>query len=309
MFEFNYIPNINFIVKISNIMNELPKDDESIKLKVTTVHSDENTKENREEEIDSLPKQSLTIAIPEQHIFDKLAKSKNEKNKPIDRGRTLFLKVISEKPIVSHCIHLIAQDENKQIFFVFLGNFLQVLDPNLFHKECEFFVFSSNIDQKNDKVATLINLASDVEIHSEKIYNFSGDDYKKKGNIEFQAGMFETAIQFYSKAIELNELNDIYFLNRSCAYLQTKSYENALFDAEEAIKLNKDKKNLKASYRKACALFGLEEYDAAKQELMEMMDQIKESNFSKEFFDLLEKVNNTLKNPKEITRIHFTKTS
>ena len=90
-----------------------------------------------------------------------------------------------------------------------------------------------------------------------------------------QAGLFENAIKYYSKAIKLNALNDVYFSNRSCAYLKLESYERALWDAEQALELSKVKKNLKANYRKAHALFGLEEYDAAKQEFTEAIDQIK----------------------------------
>ena len=106
---------------------------------------------------------------------------------------------------------------------------------------------------------TIVNLASDIEIYSHNIYFFSADDYKKKGNTEFEAGMFGIAVKFYSKAIELSGLNDIYYSNRANAYLKMENFGKALLDAEKAIELNKD--NLKAYYRKSFALFGLEDYE------------------------------------------------
>ena len=90
---------------------------------------------------------------------------------------------------------------------------------------------------------TIVNLASDIEIYSHNLYFFSADDYKKKGNTEFEAGMFGIAVKFYSKAIELDGLNDIYYSNRANAYLKMENFGRALLDAEKAIELNKD--NLK----------------------------------------------------------------
>ena len=44
-------------------------------------------------------------------------------------------------------------------------------------------------------------------------------DYKKKGNSEFEVEMYGIAVKFYSKAIELDGSKDIYYSNRSNAYM------------------------------------------------------------------------------------------
>ena len=71
--------------------------------------------------------------------------------------------------------------------------------------------------------------------------------------------MFGIAVKFYSKAIKLDGLNDIYYSNPANVYLKMENFRRALLDSEKAIELNKD--NLKAYYRKSFALFGLEDYE------------------------------------------------
>ena len=59
-------------------------------------------------------------------------------------------------------------------------------------------------------------------------------------------GMFQ-AIELYSKAIELNPTNAVYYANRSISHLRLENYGYALADASRAIET--DKTYLKAYYR------------------------------------------------------------
>ena len=50
---------------------------------------------------------------------------------------------------------------------------------------------------------------------------------------------FDQAIDFYSKAIDLNPSVAVYYGNRSFAHLKTESYGYALADASKALELDK----------------------------------------------------------------------
>ena len=150
------------------------------------------------------------------------------------------------------------------MFMVFIGNYIEVLDPTLLQKGCEIFALSSTINSTSDKdISTLINVASNIEIYSGNNNSSTSDDFKQKGDREFAAGRFDSAIKFYSKAVEMNSQNDNYFVNRACVHLNKENYENALWDADKAKILSKEKKNIMAIFVKARALLALEEYEAA----------------------------------------------
>ena len=72
---------------------------------------------------------------------------------------------------------------------------------------------------------------------------------------------YENAVKFYSRAIELNPGNAIYYGNRSLAYLRTECYGYALADATRAIEL--DKKYVKGYYRRAASNMALGKFKAA----------------------------------------------
>ena len=212
-----------------------------------------------EEHKDSAPQ--LSYSLPSQVIFDKLANLKESKKVPTDKRKTLILEVISEQPLPGTSLHFLAEDEKGHSFLVFLGNYIEILDPVLFKKGLQFIVYNTNaiLTSFTGNLPAIVNLASDIEIYSHNLYFFSADDYKKKGNTEFEAGMFGIAVKFYSKAIKLDGLNDIYYSNPANVYLKMENFRRALLDSEKAIELNKD--NLKAYYRKSFALFGLEDYE------------------------------------------------
>ena len=83
--------------------------------------------------------------------------------------------------------------------------------------------------------------------------------WKAKGNAALQAGKTSEAIEAYSKAIDLDGANHVYFSNRSAAYLKQGNANNALEDAKSCIGLNPDFS--KGYSRKGAALHALKRYN------------------------------------------------
>ncbi|GMG22315.1 unnamed protein product [Ambrosiozyma monospora] len=83
------------------------------------------------------------------------------------------------------------------------------------------------------------------------------DALKVKGNEQLKLNNFEKAIDFYTKAIEIQP-NAIYYSNRAQANIKLENYGLAINDANASIKLNKD--YLKAYYRRAVAYSAILEY-------------------------------------------------
>ncbi|KAK9838651.1 hypothetical protein WJX74_000655 [Apatococcus lobatus] len=66
------------------------------------------------------------------------------------------------------------------------------------------------------------------------------DAAKAKGDAAFKTGDFDTAIEHYSEAIELNSSNHVLFSNRSACHASLKQYEQALEDAQKCVDLKPD---------------------------------------------------------------------
>lgn len=64
--------------------------------------------------------------------------------------------------------------------------------------------------------------------------------FKAKGNAALQAGNTSEAIEMYTKAINADGSNHVYFSNRSAAYLKKGDANNALDDAISCIGLKPD---------------------------------------------------------------------
>jgi len=85
---------------------------------------------------------------------------------------------------------------------------------------------------------------------------------KNRGNTAFSKNEFEVAVSEFSRAIELDPTDHVFYSNRSGAYANLKQYEKALCDAEECIKL---KPGWSKGYsRKGHALVQLEKLEEAK---------------------------------------------
>ncbi|XP_073985077.1 protein phosphatase D3 [Rhodnius prolixus] len=87
------------------------------------------------------------------------------------------------------------------------------------------------------------------------------EGFKEIANEHFKKQHYSEALEFYSKAIECNPQNAVYFANRSFAYLKLESYGGALEDATKAIEL--DRLYIKGYYRRAAAYMALGKYKLA----------------------------------------------
>jgi stress-induced-phosphoprotein 1 len=83
--------------------------------------------------------------------------------------------------------------------------------------------------------------------------------FKDKGNAALQSGNTSEAIENYTKAINLDGANHVYFSNRSAAYLKKGDAHNALEDANSCIGLNPG--FAKGYSRKGAALHALKRYN------------------------------------------------
>jgi len=93
------------------------------------------------------------------------------------------------------------------------------------------------------------------------------EEFKAKGNKEFSAGNFNEAIKSYTKAIEQDNSNHVYYSNRSAAYAGLTQWEKALEDGAKCIQLKKDW--AKGYFRKGLAEFEMKKYDLAIKTLKE----------------------------------------
>lgn len=61
---------------------------------------------------------------------------------------------------------------------------------------------------------------------------------KASGNAKMSARAYAEAIEEYTKAIELDGRNPVYFSNRAAAYSSIENHDGAIADAEKAIELD-----------------------------------------------------------------------
>eukprot|EP01118_Nematostelium_gracile_P010886 TRINITY_DN3816_c0_g1_i4.p1 TRINITY_DN3816_c0_g1~~TRINITY_DN3816_c0_g1_i4.p1 ORF type:complete len:832 (+),score=244.16 TRINITY_DN3816_c0_g1_i4:46-2541(+) len=89
----------------------------------------------------------------------------------------------------------------------------------------------------------------------------SAEEWKKKGNEAFYNNDNDQAIDFYSKAIELEPKNHVLFSNRSAAYAKKSQWQKSLDDAKKSIEY--DPTFVKGYIRAAAAYEELDKHDEA----------------------------------------------
>lgn len=85
--------------------------------------------------------------------------------------------------------------------------------------------------------------------------------HRRLGNEAFASKDFQKAIEHYTKAIQLDSKNHVFFSNRSASYAGLKEWGKAVEDAKDCIRL--DPQFVKGYYRLATAQLELEEFDLA----------------------------------------------
>lgn len=87
------------------------------------------------------------------------------------------------------------------------------------------------------------------------------NELKNKGNEEFAAGRYVEAINYFTKAIQLDGENHVLYSNRSACYAAMQKYKDALDDADKCISVKPDW--AKGYVRRGAALHGMRRYDDA----------------------------------------------
>jgi stress-induced-phosphoprotein 1 len=65
-------------------------------------------------------------------------------------------------------------------------------------------------------------------------------EYKNLGNEAFKNKKFDEAIDYFTKAIEQNGNDHVFYSNRSGAYASLEKYEEAFNDAAKCVQLKPD---------------------------------------------------------------------
>lgn len=86
--------------------------------------------------------------------------------------------------------------------------------------------------RRNQKLFSKKHFLQKRQEEEEKIKH--GDAYyKKKGVDAFNSEEFVAALNYFTKAIELNKTDPILYSNRSATYIAIKKYNKALDDAKK----------------------------------------------------------------------------
>ncbi|CAH0562246.1 unnamed protein product [Brassicogethes aeneus] len=122
-----------------------------------------------------------------------------------------------------------------------------------------------NVREKleNDKVdlLSLVNVKPKVEVSEEQ--RAIAEESKNLGNTHMKNASYVEAVEEYTKAIELNPNNAVYFCNRAAAYSRLEKHLEAIIDSQEAIRL--DPTYGKAYGRLGIAYSNLNKYEDARK--------------------------------------------
>ncbi|KAK9833237.1 hypothetical protein WJX84_005166, partial [Apatococcus fuscideae] len=96
-----------------------------------------------------------------------------------------------------------------------------------------------------------------------------GEGAKAEGNTAFSAGNFDEAVLCYSRAIQADSSNPVYYSNRAMAHLKAMRFEDAESDCNLALKL--DSVSAKALLRRGVARMGLSKYELARKDFHQVV--------------------------------------
>jgi len=85
--------------------------------------------------------------------------------------------------------------------------------------------------------------------------------FKEQGNQYFKNKDYSKAIEYYSKAIDLNPMDPAYYGNRAACYFAMHNYQKCIDDSNDAI--NIDANFVKGWSRKGRSLFYLAKFNVS----------------------------------------------
>jgi len=126
---------------------------------------------------------------------------------------------------------------------------------------------------------------------------------KEKGNEAYKKKDFETALNHYSKASELDPANMVYYTNRAAVYFELKRWEDCLKECEKAIDIGRENKAdykiiAKAYARMANVKTQEKDYEAAIKYYNHSLSEHRNP-------DILKKKTRNRKNTKRTRKISF----
>ena len=87
--------------------------------------------------------------------------------------------------------------------------------------------------------------------------------YKTQGNQALQGGMYDEAVRLYTLAVREDPFNEVYFSNRSAAFVALKQFKEALDDADEVVRIKPAW--VKGHTRRGAALSGMKKHEEARK--------------------------------------------
>ncbi|KAL5551100.1 hypothetical protein UlMin_001276 [Ulmus minor] len=130
---------------------------------------------------------------------------------------------------------------------------------------------------------------------------------KDAGNVAYKKKDFDTAIQHYSKAIELDDEDISYIMNRAATYLEMGKFEDCIKDCEKAVERGRELRSdfkmiAKALTRKGTALVKLakcsKDYEPAIESFQKALTEYRNP-------DTLKKLNDAEKAKKELEQQEY----
>ncbi|KAG5498036.1 hypothetical protein GH5_02833 [Leishmania sp. Ghana 2012 LV757] len=122
--------------------------------------------------------------------------------------------------------------------------------------------YFKGVEKGSDEYAQRLEKARDKFNQRNNPYEgLTAEQIKNKGNELMSQAKYKEAIAYYTKAIELESNNAVFFANRAAAHTHLKDYNNAIIDCERAIIINPDYS--KSYSRLGTALFYQENYSRA----------------------------------------------
>ncbi|KAK9076316.1 hypothetical protein SSX86_004650 [Deinandra increscens subsp. villosa] len=94
------------------------------------------------------------------------------------------------------------------------------------------------------------------------------EEIKRQANEAFKANKFSQAIDLYTKAIELNGENAVYWANRAFSHAKLEEYGSAIQDASKAVEI--DPKYSKGYYRRGAAYLAMGKFKEALKDFQQV---------------------------------------
>uniref|UniRef100_A0A8C2TGH3 Small glutamine-rich tetratricopeptide repeat-containing protein beta n=1 Tax=Coturnix japonica TaxID=93934 RepID=A0A8C2TGH3_COTJA len=184
--------------------------------------------------------------------------------RPARQEKFISLKMSSVKRLVYAFIHFLREQSQMETFTPDEQESLEVAiqcletvfkvnleDTHLAPPQHLIEIFANSF-HKNDKLPLSDSLPEDIE---------KADHLKDEGNNHMKEENYGAAVDCYTRAIELDPNNAVYYCNRAAAQSKLSKYSEAIKDCERAIAI--DPKYSKAYGRMGLALTSVNKYEEA----------------------------------------------